>query len=373
MAGGEGAVESMGINQAFWAGKRVFITGHTGFKGGWLATWLLKIGAQVTGYALKPQTDPSLYNLCGLENRFTSLIADVRNLDGLTTALRRHEPDIVFHLAAQSLVRRSYGDPVETFGTNVMGTVHVLEAARHTPSVRAVLIVTSDKCYENRESARGYRESDSLGGRDPYSASKGCAELVTAAYRRSFLERQAQVVGVATARAGNVIGGGDWAEDRLVPDTIRALDKSDVLLVRNPKAVRPWQHVLEPVAGYLTLAERLFREPKDWSGPWNFGPAETDTVSVETLVRRFMQRWGSGTWRVEGKQSQLHEQQILKLDWSQARARLGWHPRLNLEEAVALTVEWYRNALAKRTALDLYELTVEQIAGYEVRLNSVKA
>jgi len=354
----------------FWKQRRVFLTGHTGFKGGWLATWLLKLGARVTGYALKPETDPSFFTLCGLEKRMESVIGDIREEESLGRAMERFRPEVVFHLAAQSLVRRSYRNPVQTFATNLMGTVHLLEAVRRTPSVLAAVVVTSDKCYENREWMRGYREEDPVGGHDPYSASKGCAELAAAAYRRSFFTNDGSPGSIATARAGNVIGGGDWAEDRLVPDAIRAVHRGEPLIVRNPGALRPWQHVLEPVAGYLMLAERLYKQGGKWAGAWNFGPREEDVVTVGSLSDMLVKRWGNATWKAAPEADAPHEARCLKLDSSQARQTLGWQPRLTLSETVEMTVDWYRKALSWAPDDGLYEMTCDQINGYEERAPS---
>jgi CDP-glucose 4,6-dehydratase len=356
------------LRSDFWQRKRVLVTGHTGFKGGWLATWLSEMGAQVLGYALKPEAEPSFYSQCGLGSRIESVFGDVRHMDDLRHASRRFEPEVVFHLAGQPIVRRSYRDPVETFGTNVMGTVSVLEAVRSTPSIRAVVIVTSDKCYENREWLWGYREAEALGGRDPYSASKACAELVTIAYLRSYFGGAERSVGVATVRAGNVIGGGDWAEDRLVPDAVRAVQRDEALVLRSPESIRPWQHVLEPLAGYLMLAERLHGDGPNWSGAWNFGPRDEDVVTVAALVELVFKHLGKGRWVTTSEPWAPHEAGCLKLDCSKACHVLGWRPRLTLEEAVRLTAIWYRRAAAL-TDSDMYCLTQEQIRNYEGRLH----
>lgn len=353
------------VNLEFWNQKRVFVTGHTGFKGGWLVTWLLEMGAQVMGYALKPDTDPSYFVLCGLEDRLRSVIGDVREKDALQNAMQSHQPEIVFHLAAQSIVRRSYSDPVRTFATNVIGTVHLLDVVRAVPSVHAVVIVTSDKCYENREWVWGYREDEPIGGRDPYSASKGCAELATAAYRRSFFQGVGRRVGVATVRAGNVIGGGDWGEDRLVPDAVRALGNQEPLLVRNPQAVRPWQHVLEPLAGYLMLAERLYKEGEKWAGAWNFGPEDKDVRPVRWLVERITEMWGnSASWKID-QGNNPYEAHYLKLDCSKAKSKLGWYPQWDLELSLEKTVNWYK---AYFNHEDMLNITINQIHSYEERL-----
>jgi CDP-glucose 4,6-dehydratase len=361
------------VDRDFWRGRCVFLTGHTGFKGGWLATWLLDMGARVAGYALKPETEPSYFAHCGLAERMTSTIGDVRQEQDLRAALAEHAPEIVFHLAARPLVRTSYRMPVETFAVNVLGTVHLLEAARHAPPVRAVVVVTSDKCYHNQERERGYHEEEPLGGHDPYSASKAGAELVTAAYRRSFFDG-AGAGGVATARAGNVIGGGDWSTDRLVPDAMRALERGEPVIVRNPDAVRPWQHALEPLAGYLMLAQALHADAGRYAGAWNFGPLDADTVSVATLVDLVIGAHGSGTWRrasADDTAAAPHEAGILRLDCTKAAEHLQWRPKLTLSEAVRLTVDWYR-AARHRSGRSMYDMTVEQIHAYEMRWTSVR-
>jgi len=354
----------MAVNAAFWSGKNVLVTGHTGFKGSWLTLWLNDLGARVTGYALRPPTKPNLFELARVQEAVNSKEADVRDLERLSRAVSDAQPAVVFHLAAQSLVRRSYAEPIETYATNVMGTVNLLEAVRRAPSVRVVVVVTSDKCYENREREQGYREDEPMGGYDPYSSSKGCAELVTAAYRRSFLsleENGRQPIAVASARAGNVIGGGDWAKDRLIPDILEAFAGGRPALIRNPNAVRPWQHVLEPVAGYLALAEALWREQDAFAGAWNFGPHDEDTKPVSWIVEQLRQRWGGGaSWRVDGA-AQPHEAGYLRLDCSKARDRMGWRPKLALETALEWIVEWHRAYLNRE---DLRQVTVGQIARY---------
>ena len=335
-------MEELVIRREYWAGKRVLVTGHTGFKGSWLALWLASLGARVSGYALGPATDPSLWSLLGLAGQMQAVTADVRDLGAVTRAFAELRPQTVFHLAAQSLVRPSYEDPVATYATNVMGTVHVLEAARRCEETQAVVIVTSDKCYENRESNQAYRETDPMGGHDPYSSSKGCAELVTAAYRASFFDAAKGAAAIASARAGNVIGGGDWAADRIVPDIVRAVRRGEPVRVRNPHAIRPWQHVLEPLSGYLLLAERLCEKPAEFAGAWNFGPSDSDAVSVEAIVTAIVRLWGPpASWARDG-QPHLHEASFLKLDSSKARASLGWKPRLGLETALDWTVQWYK-------------------------------
>ena len=350
------AVEEV-VKPQFWSGKKVFVTGHTGFKGAWLALWLASLGARVSGYALQPPSSPSLWALVEAKAGIASTVADIRDLGALGKAIESFQPDIVFHLAAQSLVRPSYEDPVGTYATNVMGTVHVLEAVRKAGGVRALVNVTSDKCYENLETGQAYSESDPMGGRDPYSSSKGCAELVTAAYRASFPGGAA----IASARAGNVIGGGDWAQDRIVPDIVRAAVAGKAVQVRNPRAVRPWQHVLEPLAGYLQLAECLHDAPATFSGGWNFGPDEKDAVPVEKVVSTITRLWGPPASWAADKGEHPHEAHFLKLDSSKARSRLGWTPRLGLQTALEWTVDWYKT---QAQGADARQLTLAQIERY---------
>jgi len=352
------------VTREFWRGQPVFVTGHTGFKGGWLTTWLTDMGARVSGYGLTPHTQPSYFLRCGLPDRVTTHIADIRDATALQGALAAAKPRIVFHLAAQPIVRLSYRAPLETIAVNVMGTANLLEAVRHTPSVESVVVITSDKCYENREREEGYREDEALGGHDPYSASKAAAELVADAYRRSFFATTGPCI--ATVRAGNVIGGGDWAEDRLVPDAIRALVRGEPIRVRNPAAIRPWQHALEPLRGYLALGERLCTEGRAWSGPWNFGPRDEDTVPVSTLVGLIAGAWEGGRWEAKPEGDAPHEATLLRLDWTKARTRLGWQPVLALKDTVELTVAWYRAAAAGGDR-SMYDLSVEQIRDYEKR------
>ncbi len=330
------------MDAAFWNGRRVLLTGHTGFKGAWLALWLRKWGARVAGLALPPPTEPSLFTAAGVGADVPGGIADVRDAAAVHAAVESHRPEIVFHLAAQPLVRLSYADPVATYATNVMGTVHVLDAVRATGGVRAVVCITTDKCYENREWAWGYRESDSLGGRDPYSNSKACAELVSASYRDSFLREQG--VALATARAGNVIGGGDWAAERLVPDLVGAFAASRPAIVRNPGAIRPWQHVLEPLGAYLLLAQRLWEQPNPFAKGWNFGPDDADAQPVAWVAARLAATWGDGARCEQAVTAapQPHEARYLKLDCSAAKAELSWRPTLSLGEALDWTVDWYK-------------------------------
>jgi CDP-glucose 4,6-dehydratase len=322
--------------------RRVFVTGHTGFKGAWLAEWLGTLGADITGYALDPPTEPSLFAALGLSARIKHIVADIRDRDRLLAEIGAAQPSVIFHLAAQPLVRRAYAEPHETFETNVMGTVNVLEAARACPSVRAVVVVTSDKSYQNLETGRAFRETDPMGGCDPYSASKGCAELVTTAYRESFF---ADGAAIASARAGNVIGGGDWAADRIVPDCVRALAAGEPVVVRNPDALRPWQHVLEPLSGYLWLAASMLRDARRYEGAWNFGPTEAGGArTVRWLVDRFVDEWGSGSWTTPADaRRQPHEAHYLSLDSTKAREQLGWAPVWDPQTAVHETVSWYRD------------------------------
>lgn len=354
------------MNHAFWHGKRVFLTGHTGFKGSWLSLWLQQLGAELTGYSLAPPTQPSLFELADVAAGMRSLRGDIRDSESLTQALQQVRPEVVIHLAAQPLVRYSYASPVETYATNVMGVVNLLEAIRNTPGVRAVINVTTDKCYENMKWHWGYRESEPMGGHDPYSSSKGCAELVTAAYRSSFFvpERHAEHgVALASARSGNVIGGGDWAQDRLIPDILRAIDARCPVLIRNPFAIRPWQHVLEPLSGYLTLAESLYAEDGEiFAEGWNFGPADEDARPVQWIVEHLIEAWGDGAaWELD-RQLQPHEAHYLKLDCSKAKVRLGWQPRWSLAQALEKIVEWHR---VWRQGESIKQLTLRQIAAYE--------
>lgn len=341
------------MSNQFWHGKDVFITGHTGFKGSWLSLWLSRLGANLHGYSLPPPSEPSMFELTHLASSIDSTIADVRDLKTLTAALQAAKPEVVFHMAAQPLVRDSYLHPVDTFSTNVMGTVNLLEAVRSTPSVRAVIIVTSDKCYENREWLWGYREDHPMGGHDPYSASKGAAELVTSAYRRSFFNGKGETAAaVASVRAGNVIGGGDFARDRLIPDVVRALIARQPISIRNPNAVRPWQFVLEPLRGYMTVAQRLYESGQAYAEGWNFGPTETDTQTVAQLCATFghslaQYEVGNVEITLEDKPAALHEAELLRLDISKARQRLDWIPKMELYTALELTADWYATYLRK--------------------------
>jgi CDP-glucose 4,6-dehydratase len=358
----------MGMNQSFWRGKKVFITGHTGFKGSWLSLWLQQLDTKITGYALQPPTNPSLFEVAQVAQGMTSIIGDIRDGTMLINAMLKAAPDIVIHMAAQPLVRRSYVDPVETYSTNIMGTVNLLEAVRQTPSVRAVVNVTTDKCYENKEWVWAYRENEPMGGFDPYSSSKGCAELVTAAYRNSFFnssKNRENQVSLATARAGNVIGGGDWAEDRLIPDILRAIQNNQSVNIRNPHATRPWQHVLEPLGGYLTLAEKLHTQGTAYAGAFNFGPTEEDSKPVQWIVEQLTQQWGDGAaWHLD-RGTHPHEAHYLKLDCSKARASLDWKPRWQLDQALQAIMVWNK---AHHRNQDMRALCLQQINDYSTTI-----
>ncbi len=352
------------MNASFWRGRKVFMTGHTGFKGGWLSLWLQSLGAELTGFSLEPATDPGLFKVANVAHGMTSLIGDIREGESLMRAIKDARPDVVIHMAAQPIVRYSYDHPVETYSTNVMGTVHLLEAVRAADTVRSVVIVTSDKCYENKEWVWGYRENEPMGGYDPYSNSKGCAELVVSAYRSSYFNSatyEKHGVAIASARAGNVIGGGDWAANRLVPDILRSVEASQPVEIRNPHAVRPWQHVLEPLMGYLMLAEKLHETGTEFAEGWNFGPNEEDAKPVSWIVEKMTEQWGNGaSWVLDG-QEHPHEAHYLKLDCSKAKARLGWHPRLDIELAIKNIIVWHRAYLAGE---DMRELTLNQINNF---------
>ena len=343
-------MESLGINKgkvhsSFWNGKKVFLTGHTGFKGSWLSLWLQNMGALVKGYALKENTHPALFIEANVAAGMESEIGDIRNLEQLTKSMVCFSPDILIHMAAQPLVRFSYKEPVETYTTNVIGSVNVLEAARKCQNLKAIVSVTSDKCYENKEWDWGYRESESMGGHDPYSSSKGCAELVTSAYRRSFFNGE-NTASLASARAGNVIGGGDWADDRLIPDILKAFEKSKPVIIRNPLAIRPWQHVLEPLAGYLVLAENLYIYGDDFAEGWNFGPKDEGCKPVSWILDEMVYNWGSGaSWQLDNNNNP-HEARFLKLDCSKAGNRLNWYPNWDLQETIKMIVNWHQNYLS---------------------------
>ena len=350
----------------FWHSKRVFLTGHTGFKGSWLSLWLQGLGAEVYGLALKPPTTPNLFTVAQVETGMAShTIGDIRDLATVQKAMKEAQPDIVIHMAAQPLVLLSYAEPVETYATNVMGTVHLLESARRTPSIKAIVVVTTDKCYENKEWPWGYREYEHMGGFDPYSNSKGCAELLTAAYRNSFLKSSG--ISVATARAGNVIGGGDWASDRLVPDILRAFEQNQPVTIRNPNAIRPWQHVLEPLCGYLTLAESQYNYHQEYDEAWNFGSNDDDAKPVQWIVEHMVNQWGNGaSWQLDGG-THPHEATYLKLDTSKAKVRLGWQPRWTLDTALERITNWH---LAWLRHEDMKQLCLSQIYQYVNAPNS---
>lgn len=352
------------IDASFWKGKRVFITGHTGFKGSWLTLWLHSMGAVLKGFSLNPPTEPSLYESASVGNFIDSTIGDIRNYDLLYAAIDEFRPEIVFHMAAQPLVRLSYDEPIETYSTNVMGTVHLLEAVKRVGGVKAVVNITSDKCYENREWVWGYREHEAMGGYDPYSNSKGCAELVASAYRNSFFNEKEYAkhgVALASVRAGNVIGGGDWAKDRLIPDILRSFENQQTVIIRNPHAIRPWQHVLEPLSGYITVAQRLYQDGPEFAEGWNFGPREDDAMPVQFIVETMVKLWGEGAvWHLDGNEHP-HEAHYLKLDCSKARMQLDWQPRWNLVETLGRIVNWHKAWINHE---DMLALTRNEIIEY---------
>ena len=347
-----------------WQGRRVFITGHTGFKGSWLSLWMASLGAEIRGYALDPATDPDMFTVASVASVLDDVRGDIRDYSKLQAALIEFAPEVVFHLAAQPLVRRSYVDPLGTYETNVMGTAHVMEAIRNTPSVRAAICITTDKVYQNREWAWPYRETDPLGGYDPYSSSKACSEIVAAAYRHSFFalgRQQEHPVALATARAGNVIGGGDWSEDRLIPDLIRGFQSKQPVLIRHPKAIRPWQHVLEPLHGYIMLAEGLLTTPTRFATSFNFGPSDEDSWPVERIAATLAEMWGEGAAWLRDSIPGPHEAHFLRLDASCARSELGWRPRFTIEIALQWTVDWYR---ACQNGLNMKDETLAQIVRF---------
>lgn len=349
------------MNREFWKGKKVFLTGHTGFKGAWLSLWLQDCGAIITGYSLAPNTNPNLFDAALVADGMKSVIGDVRNLDQLTKSMCDFSPEIVIHMAAQPLVRLSYKNPVDTYSTNVMGTVNLLEAVRHTASVKAVVNVTTDKCYDNKEWVWGYREDEPMGGHDPYSNSKGCSELVTAAYRSSFFNSVGSAK-IASGRAGNVIGGGDWAEDRLIPDIFKSFENKESVVVRNPSAIRPWQHVLEPLSGYLVLAERLYLDGDAYAEGWNFGPEEGDVKPVRAIIEYLVEQWSDGASWIHDESEQPHEAQLLKLDISKAKKELEWAPKWSLFTALDSIVEWHKEWLKGG---DVKKTTLKQIHKFE--------
>jgi CDP-glucose 4,6-dehydratase len=327
------------IDKEFWQGRRVFLTGHTGFKGSWLSLWLASLGAEVKGYALNPPTSPSLFKEAKIDSIIDSQIDDIKDQKTLHESMTEFSPDILIHMAAQPLVRYSYEAPIETYEVNVIGTVKVLEVARSCPNLKAIVNITTDKCYENDGRSEGYKESDHMGGYDPYSSSKGCAELVTSAYRRSFL--QGNGIGLASVRAGNVIGGGDWADDRLIPDILRSFEKNKPVVIRSPKATRPWQHVLEPLSGYIILAEKLYKNQKEYAEGWNFGPNEQDVKPVDWVLNKMISKWPGSSWKLDSNSSP-HEAGFLKLDISKAKSRLGWSPVWELSQTLEKIISWHQ-------------------------------
>jgi len=350
------------INFDIYKNRRVLVTGHSGFKGSWLCLLLNKLGADVYGYALEPPTNPSLFKEAKIDELITSFIGDIRDYEKLLGVMEKVQPEIVIHMAAQPLVRESYKFPIETYSTNVMGTVHLLEACRHTKSVKAIVNVTTDKCYENREWYWGYRENEPMGGYDPYSNSKGCSELVTSAYRNSYFnpkDYNKHGMAVATARAGNVIGGGDWAYDRLIPDFIRAISKGEKVKIRSPYAIRPWQHVLEPLTGYLTLGAKLYSEGAIYAQAWNFGPDDNDAQNVEWITKTICQLWGNGATYEVDNNPQPHEANYLKLDYSKAKAELEWIPKWNIETTLKTIVDWNKAFSFRKNMREVTDFQIE--------------
>jgi len=358
------SVEGLVMDKSFWKGKKVLLTGHTGFKGSWMSLWLNELGAEVSGFSLVPETSPSMFILADIEQKMKSHhIGDIRNIDAIKTVVKECNPEIIIHMAAQPLVLRSYDDPVESYMTNVIGTANVFEAARECSELKAIVNITTDKCYENKEWYWGYRENEAFGGHDPYSSSKACAELVTTTYRKCFFSQQG--VQLASVRAGNVIGGGDWADNRLIPDLLRSIANGKPVVIRSPKAIRPWQHVLEPIAGYLKLAEKLCTQKgSDFAEGWNFGPYDNDAKPVEWILERLCEKWGdNASWQLDDPNKiQLHEANYLKLDCSKARKELQWEPQLGLDSALDWIVEWYR---AYTQGSNVYDITLSQIQKYQ--------
>ncbi len=346
-----------GMKKSFWQGKKVFLTGHTGFKGSWLSLWLGSLGAQVIGYSLETPTKPSLFEIARVDTLLDSTIGDICDYQYLSEAMKRANPDIVIHMAAQALARDSYHKPLRTYQTNVMGTANVLESTRQCKNIKAVVVVTTDKCYENKEWYWGYRENDALGGYDPYSSSKACAEIVTAAYRQSFLKEAG--ISVATVRAGNVIGGGDWAKDRLIPDCLRAIENNEKIMIRSPQAIRPWQHVLEPLSGYMMLAEKLYEEGSFWAESWNFGPRDHSILCVGDLVKKLCNSLNAD-YEIQQNDA-LHEAKYLKLDCSKANMKLGWQAQLSIDESLQYIIAWFE---AYRNGEDMQKVSLRQIEKY---------
>jgi CDP-glucose 4,6-dehydratase len=353
------------VYKDFYKNKKVLVTGHTGFKGSWLSIWLLNLGANVIGYALDPYTSKDNFVVTDLLHKMTDIRGDIRDFEKFNSIVNEYNPEIIFHLAAQPIVRLSYDIPKETIETNVMGTTNVLETFRRAKNAKILIIITSDKSYENKEWIWGYRENDPVGGYDPYSASKGAAELIASAYIRSFFnpeefKKHGKVA--ATVRAGNVIGGGDWAKDRIIPDCVRSLEEDKLIEVRNPQSVRPWQHVLEPLNGYLLLASKMLEDPVKYSGAWNFGPDPESIITVKEVVGKVIKYYGKGTWKDVSNPNELHEAKLLNLDTSKARFFLGWKPKLNVDEAIKMTVEWYK----KYQTENAYKICEDQIKSFAV-------
>ena len=365
MAIRSGPLEGMEVNRSFWKGKRVLLTGHTGFKGSWLSLWLQSLGADVIGYSLAPPTKPSMFEVSDVAKGMTSIIGDIRDYQEVKKVFAKYKPEIVFHMAAQSLVRYSYDAPIETYETNVMGSLSILEAVRSVDSVRAVIMITTDKCYENKEWVWAYRENEPMGGFDPYSSSKGCAELLIASYRNSFFsesEYPSHRTAIASVRAGNVIGGGDWASDRLIPDLLNAFMAKTKPLIRSPNAIRPWQHVLEPLSGYMCLAESLYNDGMDYAEAWNFGPDQNDAKPVEWIANEIATLWGDGAeWVNDMDVNHPHEANYLKLDSTKANTKLRWHPRWGIKDAIKSIVDWHKNMLAEKP---MREITLKQIEAF---------
>ena len=360
------------FNQVY-KNKKVLITGHTGFKGSWLSLWLTLLGAEVIGFSLKPNTDPNLFNVLNLKQKLISVIGDIRNKDALEKVINEYKPDFIFHLAAQPLVRLSYQQPHLTFETNIMGTVNLLESIRKTELECVVINVTSDKCYENAGNVCSFKENDSMGGYDPYSSSKGASELVTSAYRNSFFNPEdygsCHKVALASARAGNVIGGGDWAEDRLIPDIVRALSKSEEIIIRNPHAIRPWQHVMECVSGYLHLGAMLYENNVEYTGGWNFGPDDNSIMTVEEIILKSLKLWGNGNYKIISEKN-LKEATFLRLDIIKAKEKLGWQPIYNIDQSIEKTISWYRTFYESKT--DMFEFTKNQLEEYIIETRNQK-
>jgi CDP-glucose 4,6-dehydratase len=352
------------IDHNFWQGKRVFLTGHTGFKGSWLSLWLNSLGAEVKGYALTPPTTPSLFNEAKIDSIVDSQIGDIRDQEVLYESMVAFNPDLLIHMAAQPLVRYSYDAPIETYEVNVIGTAKVLEVARSCTNLKAIVNITTDKCYENDGRSQGYKENDAMGGHDPYSSSKGCAELVASSFYRSFLQEQG--IGLASVRAGNVIGGGDWADDRLIPDILRSFEKSEPVIIRNPKAIRPWQHVLEPLSGYLILAQKLYKNQEKYAEGWNFGPNNDNAKPVNWILNKMVSKWPNTSWELD-KESNLHEADFLKLDISKAKSKLDWRPVWKLNCTLDHIVAWHRAWLNKE---DMQVLCLAEIKEYTKDMNN---